>query len=275
MIDTLIRDIRVGLRVLVKEKSFCALAIVVLALGISGVTTMFSVVNGVMLRGFAFPTAGRLVSVNFVDPTTASFFGVNGQVFAMDFEEMRPQQQSFEALAAYLNGSTVNVTVKGQPQRYQGAYVTEDFLRILGVGPMMGRDFTAADNTAGAGKVAIIGYGIWQRDFGGAADIVGQGVRINGKPATVIGVMAKGFAFPTNEEIWIPLFSEFPPRPRNEPGANSPAVLGLLKAGVSLDQANAEATTIARRFAAAYPETNKAFNTGQVQPLLETFTPRA
>src|SRR5260221_934211 len=86
--------------------------------------------------------------------------------------------------------------------------------------------------------------------------------------------MSKGFAFPTNEELWIPLYSEFPPRPRNDPAANSPAVMGLLKEGVSLDQANAEAATIARRFAAAYPESNKQFNTGQVQRLLDTYTPR-
>ena len=105
---------------------------------------------------------------------------------------------------------------------------------------MMGRDFTAADNKPGAEKVALIGYGIWQRDFGGAPDIVGKGVRINGKPATIIGVMPKGFAFPTNEELWIPLYSEFPPQPRNDPAAINPAVLGLLKPGVSLDQANAE-----------------------------------
>ena len=141
---------------------------------------------------------------------------------------------------------------------------------------MMGRDFTAADNTPGAEKVALIGYGIWQRDFGGAADIVGTVVRINGKPATIIGVMPKGFAFPTNEELWIPLYSEFPPRPRNDPRAISPAVLGLLKPGVSLDQANAEFT---RHRAAgsptAYPDTNKQFNTGQVEPLIKTFTPRA
>src|ERR1700704_4415601 len=105
--ETFRRDLRVGFRVLVKEKSFCALAVIVLALGISGVTTMFSVVNGVMLRGFSFPNADRLASVNFVDPTTANFFGVNGQVFAMDYEELRPSQRSFELLAAYLNGSTV------------------------------------------------------------------------------------------------------------------------------------------------------------------------
>ena len=86
--------------------------------------------------------------------------------------------------------------------------------------------------------------------------------------------MGKGFAFPTNEEIWIPLFNEFPPTMRKDPAANSPAVLGLIKADVSFDQANAEATTIARRFAAAYPDTNKPFNAGKVEPLLNTFTPR-
>jgi predicted permease len=272
--ETFRRDLRIGLRVLIKEKSFCALAVIVLALGIAGVTTMFSVVNGVMLRGFSFPTAGRLVSLNFIDPASATFFGVNGQVSAKDYEELLPQQQSFEKLAAYLNGSTVNITVDGHAQRYTGAYVTEDFLRILGTPPVMGRDFTAADNQPHAARVAIIGHALWQRDFAGASDIIGKGFRLNGKAATVVGVMPRGFAFPTNEELWIPLFSEFPIRERNDPAANNPAVLALLKPGVSLDQATAEATTIARRFAAAYPDSNKQFNTGQVQPLLESFTPR-
>src|SRR5215471_16406378 len=274
MLDTFLRDVKIGLRVLVKEKAFCALAVVVLALGIAGVTTMFSVVNGVMLRGFSFPNAGRLASINFIDPKSATAFGVNGQISPLDYQEFTPQQQSFDRVAAFLNGSTVNVTYDGHPQRYTGAYVTEDFLRALGVAPIMGRDFTAADNARGAAKVAIIGYGTWQRDFGGAADIVGKGVRINGKPATIIGVMGKGFAFPTNEEIWIPLFTEYPPTTRKDPTANNPAVLGALRPGVSFDQANAEATTLARRFAAAYPDTNKQYNTGKVEPLLTTFTPR-
>jgi putative ABC transport system permease protein len=272
--EAFLRDLRIGLRVLIKEKSFCALAVIVLALGICGVTTMFSVVNGVMLRGFSFPNADRLASANFIDPTSTNFFGVNGQVSTMDFEELRPTQQSFERLAAYLNGSTVNVTVNGRPQRYTGAYTTEDFLRILGVSPMLGRDFTAEDNKPGAEKVALIGYGVWQRDFGGSKDIVGKAVRINGKPATIIGVMPQGFAFPTNEELWIPLYSEFPPKPRKDPLANNPALIGLLKPGVSYDRANAEFTTIARRLAAAYPDSNKQFNTGLVEPLIRTFTPR-
>src|SRR5262249_36336699 len=226
------------------------------------------------LRGFSFPNAARLVSFNFVDPTSRTFFGVNGQVAAMDYEELRPKQQSFEKIAAYLNGSTVNVTVNGAPRRYTGAYVTEDFLGILGVAPIVGRDLTAADNVPGAEKVALIGYGIWQRDFGGAADIVGKGVRINGTPATIVGVMPQGFSFPANEELWIPLFSEFPVRARSDPRNVNPSVLALRKPGVSLDQANAEAATFAKHFAETYPDTNKQFSTGQVEPLIKTFTPR-
>ena len=271
---TFIRDARIGLRVLVKERAFCALAVVVLALGICGVTTMFSVVNGVMLRGFSFPNADRIASANFIDPSSATFFGVNGQISSLDYQELLPAQHSFDMMAAYLNGSTVNATVNGRPERYTGAYTTENFLRILGVTPMLGRDFTPEDNTPGAEKVALIGYGIWQRDFGGAADVTGTSVRLNGKPATIIGVMPKGFAFPTNEEIWIPLFSEYPPKARNDKTAVNPSVFGLLKPGVSVDQASAEFSALASRFAKAYPDTNKPFSAGQVEPLIKTFTPR-
>ncbi len=271
--DDFRRDLRIGLRVLRKERAFCALAVVVLTLGIGGVTTMFSVVNGVMLRGFSFPNADRLTSVNFIDPSSTTFFGANGQVSTMDLEEFRPAQRSFEHLSAYLNGSTVNVTVEGAPKRYTGGYVTEDFMRALGVRPVLGRDFTAADNQPGAEKVAIIGHAIWQRDFAGAIDIVGRGVRINGTPATIVGVMPKGFAFPVNEELWVPLYSEFPVRPRADPRNINPGILGALKPGVSLDQASAEFAGFAKRFAEAYPDTNKAFATAQVEPLIKTFTP--
>src|SRR5947207_6195238 len=118
LVQDLGRDLRIGARILAKERAFSALAVTALALGIGGVTTMFSVVNGVMLRGFSFPNADRLVSANFVDPSSANFFGVNGQISSMDFEELAPEQQSFEMIAAYLNGSTVNVTVNGHAQRY-------------------------------------------------------------------------------------------------------------------------------------------------------------
>src|SRR5512140_953172 len=114
----LARDLKVGLRILVKEWSFCALAVIVLALGISGVTTMFSVVNGVMLRGFSFPNAGRLVSVQFIDPSQSTIFGNASQVFALDYEELRRSSKSFEHLGAYVGYSTINVTYQGNPTRY-------------------------------------------------------------------------------------------------------------------------------------------------------------
>src|SRR3954469_20809294 len=110
MIESIIRDVRIGLRVLIKEKGFCALAVTVLALGICAVTTQFSVVNGVMLRGFAFPNADRLMSVQFIDPSPAqgNFFGNNNQIFALDYQEIVASQKSFELVSAYINGSTVN-----------------------------------------------------------------------------------------------------------------------------------------------------------------------
>jgi putative ABC transport system permease protein len=273
MLETFFQDLRIGFRVLLKEKSFCALAVSVLALGICAVTTQFSFVNGILLRGFSFPHADRLVSINFIDPSQTNAFGTQGQVHALDYEEFRPEQRSLEMVAAYLNGSTVNLTHGANPQRYTGGYVTEDFFRILGVAPILGRDFTAEDNRPGAPKTALISHKIWQRDFGGTPDVINRAVRINGRAATIIGVMPRGFAFPVNEELWIPLFSEFPPRPRNDQRGVSPAVLGLLRRDVSVDQAQLEFDGFAKRFAAAYPETNKQWATGEVQPLRRNFTP--
>jgi len=273
MFTHFVQDVRVGLRVLLREKGFCALSITVLALGICGVTTTFSVVNGVMLRGFSFPNSDRMVSVSFIDPTSKNFFGQNGQVSPMDFEEVRPKQQSFELMAAYISGATVNVTTEGVPKRYTGAYITDAFLRVLGVSPSMGRDFRPEDNKEGAEKVALVSYSVWQRDYGGTPDIIGKALKINGSPATIIGVMPKGFAFPINEEWWVPLFREYPVRARTDPRVTNPSVLALLRKGVSLDQANAEMTTIAKQLADAYPDTNKQFNTGKVEPLLKTYTP--
>jgi putative ABC transport system permease protein len=276
LLETFLQDLRIGLRVLIKEKSFCAVAGTVLALGICGVTTMFSVINGVMLRGFSFPNGERLTSIRFIDPTQTNLFGVASQTFAADYQEIVANQKAFERVAAYLSGSTVNVTYSGTPQRYTGAYITEDFMRILGVAPVLGRDFTAADNTPGAEKVALISHTVWQRDLGGNPNVVGTAVRINGRPATIIGVMPPGFAFPVNEQLWVPLFNEFPVRPRHErhaPG-HAPTILGLIRRDVSIAQANLEISAFAQRLAAEFPDTNKPYHTGLVEPLIRTFTSR-
>ncbi len=168
--ESFFQDLRVGLRVLVKEKSFCFLAVLVLALGIGGVTTQFTVVNAFVLRGFSFPHPEQLMSVGLIDPKASAQnnnFGAGNIPSAQDYEDIRAAQQSFSMMAAYLNGSTINVSYHNNPQRYTGGYVTEDFFKIVGVSPILGRDFTAEDNKPGAEKVTILGHEIWQRDFSG------------------------------------------------------------------------------------------------------------
>jgi putative ABC transport system permease protein len=277
ILDTLSQDVRIGLRILFKEKSFCLLAVLVLALGIAGVTTQFTIVNAFVLRGFSFPHPEQLVSVGIFDPQASSQQNNFGQGFiptAADYEDLKAGQNSFALTAGYLNGSTINVSYKNNPQRYTGAYVTEDFFRIVGVAPIIGRDFTADDNKPGAEKTTLLGYEIWKRDFGGDPNIVGQSVRINGKAAIVIGVMPQNFKFPISEELWVPLYNEFPFVPREDPRANNsaPQMIGRLKDDVSLDQVNAEFSGLAKRMAKDNPKTNEHLTAAKVQPLLNSFT---
>jgi putative ABC transport system permease protein len=279
ILDAFRQDVRIGLRILFKEKSFCFLAVLVLALGIGGAMTQFAVVNAIVLRGFSFPHPEQLVSVGLIDPKASdqnNNFGNGNIPAAQDYEDIRAGQKSFSMMAGYLNGSTINVTYNNNPQRYTGAYITDELFKIVGVSPVLGRDFTADDNKAGAPKTAILGDKIWRRDFNADPNIVGQSVTINGKAATIIGVMPPGFEFPISEELWTPLYNEWPPTPRGELflGANSraPAVIGRLKPGVTLDQANAEMIAIARNIAADNPKTNQNFTSASVMPLIKAFT---
>src|SRR6058998_1369072 len=279
ILDSFRQDVRVGLRVLLKEKSFCFLAVLVLGLGIGAATTQFTVVNAIVLRGLSFPHSEQLMSVGLLDPKASdqnNNFGLGFIPTAQDYEDLKNAQQSFAMMAGYLNGSTINVSYKNNPQRYTGGYVTEDFFKIIGVSPVLGRDFTADDNKPGSEKVAILRHEIWKRDFNGDPNIIGQSVRINGKAATIIGVMPPNLKFPFSEELWTPLYNEFPPTPRGELliGANNraPAVMGRLKPGVSIDQANAEFIALARHLAEDNPKTNQNFTSASVQPLLKAFT---
>src|SRR6478736_3315398 len=279
ILDSFRQDFRVGLRVLFKDKTFCFLAVLVLALGIGGATTQFTIVNAIVLRGFSFPHPEQLMSVGLIDPKASdqnNNFGLGNIPTAQDYEDLKATQKSFSMMAGYLNGSTVNVTYKNNPQRYTGAYVTEDFFKIIGVSPVLGRDFRAEDNKPGAEKTLILGDEIWRRDFGTDPNIVGENIRLNGKATTIIGVMPPGFKFPFTEEIWTPLYNEFPPQPRGDlrlgASNNAPAVMGRLKAGVTIDQANAEFIALARHLAEDNPKTNQNFTSASVQPLLNTFT---
>src|SRR4051812_14296483 len=279
MLDTFRQDIRIGLRILFKEKAFCVLAVLVLALGIGGAMTQFAVVNAIVLRGFSFPHPERLVSVGLIDPKGSdqnNNFGNGNIPAAQDYEDIKAAQKSFSMMAGYLNGSTINVTYNNNPQRYTGAYVTDEIFKIIGVSPAIGRDFTPEDNKPGSPKTAILGDKIWRRDFNADPHVVGQSCVINGKAATIIGVMPPGFEFPISEELWTPLYNEWPPTPRGElflgANARAPAVMGRLKPGITLDQANAEMIAIARNIAADNPKTNQNFTSAAVLPLIRFFT---
>src|ERR1043166_3254228 len=253
ILDSFTQDVRVSLRVLLKDKAFLFLAVLVLALGIGAATTQFTVVNAIVLRGFSFPHPEQLMSVGLIDPKASDQFNNfgNGQIpTAQDYEDLKAGQKSFAMMAGYLSGSTINVTYKNTPQRYTGGYVTADLFKIVGAE-------------------------IWRRDFNADPNIIGQSVRVNGKAATIIGVMPPNFKFPTAEELWTPLYSEFPPAPRGQLriGASNaaPAVMGRLKPGVTLDQANAEFIALARHLAEDNPKTNQNFTSASVQPLLHAF----
>src|SRR5947208_16787947 len=180
MLESFNQDLRVGFRLLLKDKIFCFLTILVLALGIGGAMTQFAVVNAIVLRGFSFPHPEQLVSVGLIDQKASdqnNNFGIGNIPAAQDYEDLKAAQKSFSMMAGYLSGSTVNLTYKNNPQRYTGGYVTEDFFKIIGVSPVLGRDFTAEENKPGAEKVTILGDEIWRRDFGADPNIVGQSVR--------------------------------------------------------------------------------------------------
>lgn len=272
MIETFFQDLRIGFRVLTKEKGFCTLAVLVLAIGISAVTTQFAIVNGVLLHAFDFPDADRLVDVQLVDEENFTPSNFRSQMLMQDYADMRENQQSFEYFAGYLNGSTVNLTHQGTPKRLTGGYVSEDFFNALGVLPVMGRNFTPEDNQPGAIKAVLLSDSLWKSDFGGDSNIIGESVILNGAAGEIIGIMPPKFNFPQNEQLWIPIHAEFPVRPRHDVIPGFAAIMGKLKPGVSIDQAQAEITAFATGFAADYPDTNNQFTMGYVRPLIANFT---
>ncbi|WP_221032484.1 ABC transporter permease [Actomonas aquatica] len=272
-LDTFLQDIRIGLRVLRKERGFCFLAVAVLALGICAVTTQFAVVNGVLLRGFSFPDADRLVSVQMVDPATFTPASYQSRFTTADFVDLREQAQSFSAMTGYLGNTTVNLSFGNDaPRRLQGGYVPWDFFRVLGVSPARGRDFEAADDRPGVTAAIMLSDAFWRSAFGADPQVIGRPVRINGRAGEIVGVMPPSFAFPSYEHVWIPYNAEYPVRPRHDPQANHISVVARLRPDVSLDQAEEEVSAIARRFATDFPATNADYTLGYVQPLIHLFT---
>jgi predicted permease len=256
------RDIRFGVRMLWKRPGTSLLAIAALALGIGLTTTMFSIVDAAFLRGLPFDEGDRIVALS---RQQAGQQGLS-RVPPHDFADWRAVQHTFEDLA----GSTIfqaNTASPGQPpERYRGARITFNTLALLRAQPTIGRDFSEADSRAGAPPVAIISDVMWQGRFERAPDVIGRTLRVNGVVLTIVGVMPPRFGFPNMADVWVAERLEFPDK-RGE--GRSLDVIGRLKSGVPLAEAQADMRTVARQLADQYPE-NKDI-TADVRPYTSRF----
>jgi len=259
------REVRLAVRSLLHQPGTSALAVVALALGIGLTTTMFSIVNGAVLRGLPFPESDRIVHL--APFNIAEQDDVDARVHT--FAEFRDRQQSFEQLAAFEFQTANVVGPGGDAVRYTAAAVTGNTFRLLRVAPVLGRDFTDEDTRPGAAPVVIIGDQVWDEQFGRSPEAIGQAIRINGAVMTVVGVMPPKFAFPNSQDLWPALVID----PLNTTFGEGPALetIGRLKPGVSMDQAGAELATIWRQLEQAYPERYQGGYTVEVKTYIEEF----
>jgi len=252
--DSLGQDIKHGLRMLVKKPGFTLVAIVTLALGIGANTAIFSVVNAVLLRPLPYPNADRLVAVS-----ENSLKAPDISVAYPDYLDWRAQQTVFEEMSARMPTGGV-ITGASEPERVIGRLVTPSFFTTLGVQPMLGRAFTEAENNPGSSPVIVISHGVWQRQFGGAADIIGRSITYNGEPWTVVGVMPPWFDFygraNINNDVFTPLGRLNNLEFMQDRNSHTVRVTARLKPGVSIEQARAELSALSARMATQYPSSN-------------------
>jgi putative ABC transport system permease protein len=252
MIADLWQDVRYGARMLMKQPGFTLIIILTLALGIGANTAIFSVVNAVMLRQLPFAHADRLVRLRESNPERGwSAFSVSHP----NFLDWRARNQSFEALAATASAS-FNLNTGGDIEVVGGADISADFLPVLGVTPVLGRNFLPEEDRPGGNtRVVLLAHGFWQRRFGGDPGIVGKTVTINESPFTVVGVLPESFTWRRSE-----MFKPLAPDPARDRGDHRLTVIGRLKPGVAWERALADMNTIARRLAEQFPESNKGWS---------------
>lgn len=262
-----LNDLRGGMRQILRQPGYALLSVGVLAIGIGLVTAQFSLVNGVVYKGLPFPGGDRLIHIERNHFQTGDD-GVNAEVPIHDFEYYREHQTTLEAIAAFTEG-TINVSDGQNPRRYRGAFVSANSFSVLGVSPILGRDFIEGEDQPGAEAVLLLGYRVWQEDFQGDPDVVGKAVRINGLPGQVVGVMPEEFAFPLNEEVWMPhrVYSS-----ELEFGEGTTfEVFGKRRVGVTTDAVAAEFSTLMSQLAESHPKSNEGLTVAMVKPYVREF----
>jgi putative ABC transport system permease protein len=243
-------DVHYALRSIAKKPLFYSVVILTLALGIGANAAIFTVVNGVLLQPLPYPHPERLMMVWTHNPRQGFDKDVGSYP---NFEDWRRASQSFERMSGYF-GASVTLTGNGDPAQIRGARVTPEFFETMGVAPLHGRAFSAANGQAGGERAVIIAHGLWTRRFGGDASIIGRRIALNGVPYEVIGVMPANFSHPADAELWMPLapvgqFQElFGAR-----GSYWLTIVGRLKPAVPRVAAQSEMDAIAARLEKDYP----------------------
>jgi putative ABC transport system permease protein len=269
--QTLLQDLRFGLRMLRKSPGFTSVAILTLALGIGANTAIFSVVDAVLLRSLPYPDANRLVILNEELPRTG---GLN--VSLPDFLDWRAQNRSFDEMAAFAPNS-FTLTGAGEPTPVRAGSVSWSFFPLLGVKPLLGRMFSEAEDKPGANFVAVISYSLWRNKLKGDAHIVGNAIRLDGYDFEVIGVLPPGFTFPG---LKADVYDQIGPMAAfggNGKGgfadrSNHPGILVLarLRPGVSLAAARSDMNTIMARLGMEYPNSDQG-ERAIIKPIYEAF----
>jgi len=264
--ESLLKDIRFGVRMLLKHPGLSLIVIGTFGLGIGLTTSVFRMVNGALWKGLPVPEAERVVAVERTDPARyATPIGMT----VHDYADWRDQQTVFEDFAVIGGGElTLNLSgSEGRPERYLGMAVSASLFEVLQVSPVLGRTFNEGEDRPGANRVILIGFDVWRDRFAASADVIGRSATVNGVRHTIVGVMPEGFGFPDRQQVWLPVELD----PINTVRGEGPQYIGVarLRDGVTLDEARSQLAAIAARLEQAYPETNEGIGAA-----VERFTVR-
>jgi putative ABC transport system permease protein len=251
LLETVLQDLRYAVRTLRKNPGFTLIAVLTLALGIGANTAIFSMVNALLLHPYNFPELDRLVRVwenRGIDQGADARF-----IAPQDAADLFSGAPVFDALTTYKCGD-FNLSAEGNVQPVLGCHVSANFFDVLGVGPALGRAFSASEEQPGADQVAVVSYGFWQRRFARDAGLLGKTIQMNRKKYTVVGIMPRGFDYPVPMELWVPL--GLSPSEKTDRAKLSLESLGRLKPGISVAQARSAADSVSQRLQQEYPTTN-------------------
>jgi putative ABC transport system permease protein len=246
---TLLQDLRYGSRMLASNLGFTTVAVLTLALGVGVNAAMFSVINSTLLTPLPYKNPDRLVWFGTSHPR----FNHPIPISAPDFLDWKSQNKLFEYMAA-IETPGFTLTGKGEPEILSGALVSTNFFKLFDERPQFGRGFVEGEDQPGHNHVAVLSYDLWKNRFGSDPSVLGTNLTLDGESYTIVGVAPRGFAYPSWVQFWSPIVLNTDRHPR---GNHYLRGIGRLKPGVRLPEAQAEMATIARRIAAAYPESNK------------------